>query len=163
MGEPGYTEFGRFDHGSKTGIWYKIDQNGELMAAETYRNNVLDGEVKYYYNGILTAKGFYRGLNPEKEYDTIVVEDPVTGLQSLRPVHNDRYTVRHGAWKFYDYETGKLVREEEYQVDSIVYSKEFSLVSIDSAYYKKREANMPHNKKKTHSKPAAVKQTEYIK
>lgn len=162
MGEPAFMEFGKYDHGNKSGAWYKLDNAGEMIAMETFRNNVLDGEVKYFYRNQLTSTGYYRGLNPEREFDTIVVEDPITGLESLKPVHNDNYTVRHGQWRFYDYETGRLVREEEYQVDSLIYSKEFPMSTADSVYYKKREAGMPHNKKKPLLKKAA-RSSEYIK
>jgi antitoxin component YwqK of YwqJK toxin-antitoxin module len=148
MGEGGFTEFGKFDHGFKYGPWYKIDEQGDLTAMETFRNNVLDGEVKYFIKGRLSAVGYYKGLNPETEYDTIMVEDPVTGQQILRAVHNERNTVRHGPWRFYDVETGRLVREEEYQVDSLINSKEFPMSKADSLYYQKRESQMPHNKKK---------------
>lgn len=148
MGEIGFTEFGKYDHGNKTGAWYKLDDAGEMTAMETFRNNVLDGEVKYFYRNRITSTGYYKGLNPEHEFDTIVIEDPVTGSQNLKPVHNENYTVRHGKWRFYDYETGRLIREEEYQVDSLIYSKEFPMSAADSAYYKLRESKMPHNKKK---------------
>lgn len=162
MGEPSYTEFGKYDHGNRTGVWYKLDSEGDVMSVETFRNNVLDGEAKYFYNGRLTSTGSYRGLNPNRETDTIVVEDPVTGMQSLKAVKNDRYTVKHGTWQFYDSETGRLVREEEYQVDSMIYSKLFPMSAADSAYYKKRTERLPHNRKKIRSSSAA-KHTEYIK
>jgi hypothetical protein len=162
MGEPGFTQFGRYEHGDKVGPWYKLDGDGDLMAAETYRNNVLDGETKYYDKGRLIAVGMYRGLNPEREYDTIMVEDPVTGLQRLRAVHNERNTVRHGIWRFYNADNGRMIREEEYQVDSMIYSKEFGLSKDDSTYYLQREAKMPHNRKKSYSPPPG-KDAGYIK
>lgn len=146
MGEPATTEFGKYEHGLKYGPWYTLDIEGELMSMETFRNNVLDGEAKYFTKGRLSAIGYYKGLNPEREYDTILVEDPVTGAQILRPVHNERNTVRHGPWQFYDSETGRLVKEEEYQADSLIYSKNFPMSKADSVLYKKREAKMPHNR-----------------
>lgn len=160
MGEPATTEFGKYEHGIKYGPWYTLDGEGELMSMETFRNNVLDGEAKYFTQGRLSAEGYYKGLNPEREYDTILVEDPLTGMQILRPVHNERNTVRHGPWRFYDSETGRLVKEEEYQVDSLIYSKNFPMSKADSVFYKKREAKMPHN---NNADPRPARKSKFLR
>lgn len=161
MGEPSNMQFGKYDHGEKYGPWYKLDEEGDLVSMETFHHNVLDGEAKYFDRGKLIATGTYRGLNPEREYDTVIVEDPVTGAQSLRSVHNDRNTVRHGTWRFYNADNGRLVREEEYQIDSLIFSKEFPMSKADSAFYQKREANMPHHKKKYYTPPGDVGVLKY--
>ena len=161
MGEAGFTEFGNFDHGIKMGPWYKLDGEGELQAMETFRNGVKDGEAKYFESGHLVAVGEYRGLNPERERDTFMVEDPITGLQSLRSVATERGSVRHGTWKIYDAATGRLVREEEWQVDELVFQKTFPMSKEDSLYFKKREGAMPHNTKKNYYKPPANRRTSY--
>jgi hypothetical protein len=161
MGEPGFTEFGNYDHGIKSGAWYKLDGEGELQAMETFKNNVKDGEAKYFESGRLVAIGQYRGLNPARERDTFMVEDPITGAQSLRSITTERGTMRHGLWRFYDASTGRLVREEEYQVDELVFHKEFPMSREDSLYFQKREASMPHNKKTNYYKPPANRRTSY--
>jgi hypothetical protein len=148
MGETAFKEFGTYDHGDKTGPWYKIDNDGELFAIENFRNDLLDGEVKYFDKGRLNAVGRYRGLNPERRTDTVIVEDPETGLQMLRSVPVDHSSVRHGMWRFYDVQNGRLTREEEYQIDSLIYSKDFPMSKADSLYYQKRDKGLPHNKKK---------------
>ena len=163
MGEEGYTEFGSYDRGSKYGAWYKLDEQGELIAMETYRNNVLDGEAKYFERGFLIATGNYRGLNPARAVDTFIVENPITGEQSLRSISTDRRTVRHGLWRFYDGRTGRLLREEDYQVDELVYQKEFPMSKEDSLYYQKRIEKMPHKQKSNYYKPPADKQTSYLR
>ena len=84
MGEPGFTEFGLYDHGHKAGVWYKMDGAGQLTSSETFRNNVLDGEAKYYENGRLTCIGYYRGLNPQYPFDTFYVTDPETHKEIRR-------------------------------------------------------------------------------
>lgn len=154
-GEHGCHEWGYYIHGRKTGAWYKINGEGELLAEENYRNDALDGEVKYYYEGHLTSVGHYRGLNPDNLYDTIVVVDPVTGAESLRPVLNDKGSLKHGNWKFYDEETGRLIREEEYQVDELVLRKDYPMSKADSIFYARRDANLPHNKKVNYTAPPA--------
>lgn len=161
MGEPGYTEVGTYDNGIKTGAWYKLAGEDGLQAMETFKNDVRDGEAKYFENGRMVAVGQYRGLNPKRERDTFLVEDPITGAQSLRSVATERGSVRHGTWKFYDPATGRLVREEEWQVDELVFHKEFPMTKDDSLYFKKREAVMPHNTKKNYYKPPANKRTSY--
>lgn len=146
MGEPSFSEFGSYDHGRKTGVWYRFDGESQLVSVEHYRNNVLDGEVKYFEAGQLTCIGHYRGLNPSQEYDTIIVTHPITGLEQLVPVRSDRGSLRHGLWRYYDAQTGRLIREEEYQVDDLVYQKSFALTKDDSLYYRKRSDALPHNR-----------------
>lgn len=160
MGEPGFSEFGNYQHGSKFGQWYKIDTEGDLMAIENFRDDILDGEVKYYTAGRLTCTGNYRGLNRKQEMDTVVVVDPVSGDESLVSVPTYKGSLRHGMWKFYDPQTGKLVREEDYQVDDLVYHKDFDVAKEDSTYIKKREEKMPHNTKNQYTPPAG-KATSY--
>lgn len=162
MGEVGYSEFGIYNHGRKAGLWYKMDSEGSLLSIETYRNNTLDGEVKYFENGKLVRVGHYRGLNPDRPTDTVIVENPITGQQTLRPVSTDRGSLRHGMWRYYDPETGRLVREEDYQVDELVYKKAFNLSHEDSIYYHHRMSQMPHSKKVKPKLPSGKKKTSYI-
>jgi hypothetical protein len=63
------------------------------------------------------------------------------------PVRTDRGSLRHGLWRFYDEQTGHLVREVEYQVDSVVYQKAFLLTKDDSTYYQRHVQRMPHVKR----------------
>lgn len=157
-GEGAYNEFGNYHRGEKTGLWYKMNINGDLMAIENYKRDYYDGQVKYFTNGQLTVVGTYRALNPDVVVDTIIVEEPVTGAQELVAVKADRGTVRHGTWRFYDERTGRLEKVEEYQVDNLIYEEYFPMTKADSLYYEKRNASLPHMKKgsdkaqrKTHS------------
>ena len=161
MGEEGFSEFGNYDHGLKYGKWYKIDGEGDLMSVESFRNDVLDGEVKYYDKGQLTCTGNYRGLNPDTQFDTIMVTHPVTGAETLRTVATERGTVRHGLWRFYDPQTGKLLKEEEYQVDELVYSHKFNLTKADSLATQAHIKELPHSKGVEY-KPPADKQVDYL-
>jgi antitoxin component YwqK of YwqJK toxin-antitoxin module len=160
MGEAGYSEFGTYDEGNKAGLWYKLDGEGRLTSIETYRNNVLDGEVKYYENGRVTCIGYYRGLNPRYSHDTIDVIDPVSHKETRRIIPTERSTLKHGTWRFYDADNGRLVREEDYQIDELVYHKDYPMSKADSLIYLKRESKMPHNKKKQYAPPPA-KQVTY--
>ena len=104
--------------------------------------------------------GHYRGLNPDVPYDTIIVVHPVTGEQSLRAIESERGTTRHGLWQFYDPQTGKLIKEEEYQVDELVYSHRFNLTKADSLASQAHIQELPHNKGVEY-KPPADKQVKY--
>jgi hypothetical protein len=154
MGEPAYTEFGTYYHGAKIGAWYKMDGEGNVTAIENFKDNELNGEAKYFEQGHLYCTGNYRGLNPQYAYDTVVVVDPVSGLESLRAVPSEKGHVRHGIWRFYDPQTGRLIREEEYQVDDLIYRKEFGLTKADSLYYQQRVQALPHNQNVKYEPPA---------
>ena len=151
-GEAAYTAFGSYDQGLKIGPWYRINEIGDLTAIENYRFDVLHGEVKYFEQGTLVCVGHYRGLNPSHPYDTILVVHPVTGEEKLVSVPTSKGSVRHGTWRFYDGRSGRLIREDDYQIDELLHSKTFGLTQADSAYYKAREKKMPHNQP-VHYKP----------
>ena len=146
MGEDAYAEFGAYINGRKGGKWYRWNKEGDLLAEENFRLGTLDGEVKYFEDGRLTTIGHYRGLNPTQALDTIIVVDPVTRNEALVSISTDRGSLRHGIWQYYDPHTGRLVREEEYQVDEIIHQKEFGMTASDSTYYNQRLQAMPHNR-----------------
>lgn len=162
MDEKGYAEFGKYTHGKKQGPWYKIDAQGELMAIENFRNDVLDGEVKYYERGALYCVGHYRGLNPLNKLDTFVVMDPVTHDERYVTIETEKGSAAHGTWLYYNPINGHLLREEEYQVDRLVYKKEYEVSPADDkANMKKHEQRMPHVKDRQY-KPPVSKQQSYL-
>lgn len=152
MGEDAYTAFGSYLAGRKTGVWYRMDQMGQVIAIEGFRNDVLNGEVKYFEDGRLICIGHYRGLNPDQKYDTILVMDPVTHFEKLTPIPTDRGTLKHGFWRFYDPQSGRLIREEEYVVDELVARQDFAMTNGDSTYYEQRNKRLPHMRKVNSSK-----------
>ncbi len=160
MGEPAYAEWGSYNHGVKTGPWYKFDGSEHVTSIERFRAGVLDGEAKYFENGALICVGNYRGLNPFSAYDTIYVLDPVTDVEVRKVVATDRGSLKHGIWRYYDPRTGRLTRELDYQLDEVIARQEFAVAPKDSAWYKARELAMPH-KQKTFYKPPRDKQVRY--
>jgi hypothetical protein len=146
MSDPPYTDFGSYIHGRKTGTWYTLDPEGNIAAIEAFRYNTLHGPCKYFENGRLLMTGNYRGLNPDQPYDTIMVVDPITGAENEVVVATDRGSLKHGYWRYYDTETGRLLRQEDYQVDELRSLKTFGVAAEDSAFYLKRIAQMPHNR-----------------
>ncbi len=143
-GEPAQTTIGHYDHGQKTGIWYVNDGKGNLSSIETFKANVRDGEAKYFENGQLTCIGHFRGLNPSVAVDTLNIVDPITGDEKWVSVPTERGSVKHGSWRFYDELSGRLIREEQYQVDELIYKKDFSISAADSAHYQYRNKRLPH-------------------
>jgi len=125
MGEEAFYEFGHYDIGHKTGLWYRVDADETLLAIENYQNDVLHGEVKYFDHGLLLCVGHYRAMNTDKLFDTFLVVDPISDTLVQRIIPSDHGSLKHGEWKYYNEETGKLAREEEYQIDQLIYSKDF--------------------------------------
>jgi hypothetical protein len=160
MGEDAYFEFGDYDIGRKTGPWYKIDKEESLLAIENYRNDVLHGEVKYFDHGILLCIGHYRGLNTANLFDTIYVRDPETDTMVQRIISSDHGSLKHGVWKYYDEETGKLVKEEEYQVDDLIYRKEYSPRKDNKASAQNEKG--PNHRKRQKYRPPAGKEFSYL-
>jgi antitoxin component YwqK of YwqJK toxin-antitoxin module len=156
-GEPSEAIFGSYDHGQKMGLWYVSDGIGNLVSIETFKLGVRDGEAKYFENGHLTCIGHFRGLNPKVALDTVLVVDPITADEKLVSVPTERGSVRHGSWRFYDELSGRLVREEYYQIDELLYSKDFSISSTDSSHYQMRNQHLPHLDK-NYKAPSRFKQ-----
>ncbi len=157
MGEPMYYEYGNFQDDKKTGVWTKLDGEQRLMATENYYKGVLNGTSQYYENGRLTCVGNYRGIYTENKYDSVWVTDPVTYIDTLVAVPADIGYTKHGVWRYYDARTGQLTREEEYQVDNLIRKEEYNHYSkTDSTAIKRRNANLPHNKK-SFAKPPSGK------
>ena len=145
MSDPAYTDFGSYSHGRKTGTWYTLDEEGNVAAIEAFRYNTLHGPCKYFEKGRLWITGNYRGLNPDQPFDTILVVDPVTGAEKDVVVATERGSLKHGYWRYYDTETGRLLRQEDYQIDSLLSIKNFGMAPEDSAFYRQRTARLPHN------------------
>jgi hypothetical protein len=161
MGEPGTIESGSYEHGKRTGLWYVINDQGDLISSEAYAFDVLDGEVKYYDRGQLYCRGHYRGLSPRQDFDTIIVVDPITHDESYKVIATERGTMRHGTWRYYDPVSGALLKEEEYQVDELMFKKEYAVSqTVDSLYSRLRNKNLPHRKSARYAPPAG-KQFHY--
>lgn len=137
-------EWGTYSEGRRAGPWYRQDEEGEIVSIIGYRDGVMHGEARYFDGGRLVLAGTYRGLRADSEWDTVYVEDAVTGAERPVRIRTDRGSLRHGAWRYYDARTGRLVREEEWELDEKVDSRSFGMTSADSAYYRKREATLPH-------------------
>lgn len=120
-GEPGYEEEGYFKNNRKEGEWRLFSLMGDLVGVENYRWGFKDGICRYYTSeGLLRLEQSWKALNPDKEYDTIDVEDPDhfdTYKQVV--VKNEGAAIKHGEWKYYDPQTGTIVRTETYTLGKL--------------------------------------------
>ncbi|MEP7257848.1 MAG: hypothetical protein ABI687_05665 [Flavitalea sp.] len=115
-GEPGYEEEGQFLNNRKEGEWRLFNLMSDLIGIEHYRWGFKDGVCQYFNtNGDLRVEQSWKALNPDKAYDTLMVED-VDKLNSFSEViiKNEGASLKHGQWKFYDAVTGSVVKTENY-------------------------------------------------
>jgi hypothetical protein len=149
MGEPLYFEYGNYQDDKKTGTWTTLDAQRNLVSTENFYHGVLNGTSQYYERGKLVCIGNYRGLNQTQKYDSIWVTDPISQIDSMVVVPTEMGYTKHGTWRYYDAMTGQLTREEEYQVDNLIFEREYHHISkTDSLQMERKAANFPHNRKK---------------
>jgi len=120
-GEPGYEEEGMFRNDRKEGTWRLYTLQGDLSGVEFYKWGLKDGVCQYFgMNGTLQREESWRALNPDKEYDTIQVED-VDHLDHYKTViiKNEGAAIRDGVWKYYDPSTGMVSRQETYTLGKL--------------------------------------------
>jgi antitoxin component YwqK of YwqJK toxin-antitoxin module len=120
-GEPGFEEEGVFVNNRKEGEWRVFNLMGDLIGIEQYRWGNKDGVAQYFdINGSLRLEQGWKALNPDKAYDTIMVED-VDKLDSYHEVivKNEGASLKHGAWKYYDPASGTVLRTENYTLGKL--------------------------------------------
>lgn len=120
-GEPGYEEEGVYKNNRKEGPWRIYNLQGDLKGLEFYRWGNKDGVCQYFSpSGALVREESWRAMNPEKLYDTLVVED-VDHLNVYRTVivKNEGVAIKNGIWKFYDPSTGMIDRTETYTLGKL--------------------------------------------
>ncbi len=120
-GEPGYEEEGLFKNDKKEGPWRIYDLEGDLRGLEVYRWGNKDCTCQYFNSsGSLVREEGWRAMNPEKLYDTLVIED-IDHLNEYRTVivKNEGVAIRHGVWKFYDPSSGMIERTQTYTMGKL--------------------------------------------
>src|SRR6476660_354785 len=120
-GEPGYEEEGVFENNRKEGEWRVFNLMGDLVGIEHYRWGNKDGVAQYFdINGALRLEQGWKALNPDKAYDTIMVED-VDKLNTYHEVivKNEGASLKHGTWKYYDPASGSVVKTENYTLGKL--------------------------------------------
>ena len=115
-GNPGYEEEGIFKNDKKEGVWRLYNLVGDIIGVENYLRGGKDGIQQYYtYLGNLFREENWRAYNPDAPYDTIPVYGSGNGeIVEFKIIKAEQYSVKHGEWKYYDPESGRLVKSEKY-------------------------------------------------
>ena len=140
-GEPGYEEEGEFRNDRKEGEWRIFNLMGDLIGIEHYKWGNKDGVAQYFsIHGNLRMEQSWKALNPDKQYDTIQVED-VDKLESFHEVivKNDGASLKHGEWKIYDPETGALLKTENYVLGKLQNDNSSAIAEKPKAVPKPKE------------------------
>ena len=130
-GEAGYEEEGQYKNNRKEGTWRLYSLSGDLTGVEFYKWGNKDGVCQYFTpSGALLREENWRALNPDKQYDTIQVED-VDHLDHYKTVivKNEGAAIKDGVWKFYDPAFGTVSRTETYTLGKLETSKSTSAAS----------------------------------
>ena len=120
-GEPGYEEEGLYKDGRKEGTWRLYSLSGDLSGVEYYKWGNKDGVCQYFgINGTLLREEGWRALNPDKQYDTLQIED-IDHLDKYKTVivKNEGVAIKDGTWKFYDPTTGTVSKTEVYTLGKL--------------------------------------------
>jgi antitoxin component YwqK of YwqJK toxin-antitoxin module len=120
-GEPGYEEEGIYKDNRKEDTWRRYSLMGDLLAMENFRWGNRDGIAQYYNKvGQLMREESWRAINPDKQYDTLDVEDvDHPGNYKTVIVKNEGAGVKHGTWKYYDPFSGMITKTEIYTVGKL--------------------------------------------
>lgn len=120
-GEPGYEEEGEYKNNRKEGPWRLYALSGDLAGVEYYKWGNKDGVCQYFApSGTLVREESWRALNPDKQYDTLLIED-IDHLDKYKKVivKNEGVAIKDGTWKFYEASTGMVFRTETYTLGKL--------------------------------------------
>jgi hypothetical protein len=120
-GEPGFEEEGSYQKGRKEGEWRLYSLQGDLMAIENYRWGLKDGTCRYFTSdGSLKSEQGWKALDPDKEFDTVDVEDPDhPDTYKQVAIRNEGASIKHGLWRYYNTRTGMIIQEQAYQLGKL--------------------------------------------
>lgn len=121
-GERGYEEDGYFEDDKKEGRWVRYSLQGDKLAVENYRWGQKDGRCEYYNNmEDLVRVESWHAIDPKNPYDTIPVTDPKNPSKILRfeIVKVESPSVKHGYWRYYDPQTGRVEKTEQWVLDKL--------------------------------------------
>jgi len=121
-GNPGYEEEGFFVNDQREGRWVRYSLQGDKLAIENYRWGQKDGKCQYFNTAEdLIREESWLAANPKNPYDTIPIydlQDP-TKILRFQIVKLDEASVKHGTWRYYDPQTGRIEKTEQYVLNRI--------------------------------------------
>ena len=112
---------------------------GDLVAVENYKWGNKDG-TSLYFNGLgeLLREESWKALNPDKLYDTVVIEE-IDNPDHYKKVilKNEGAGIRHGHWTYYDPVTKFITKEEDYFLGTLEGKKKDAAVATSATPEKK--------------------------
>lgn len=159
-GERGFDEEGYFVNDKKEGRWLRYSQQGDKLAVENYRWGQKDGRCEYYNNvEDLVRIESWRAIDPKNPYDTIPVTDPNNPHKIIRfeVVKVESPSVKHGFWKYYDPNTGRVEKSEQWILDRLKKDEEEEEIDVAVA-----GAASPATAKKAAEKKPLAKPKEVL-
>ena len=124
-GEPGFEEEGEYKDNRKEETWRIYNLEGDLIGVEMYKWGNRDSISQYFTKtGELIREERWKALNPDKQYDTLEIED-VDNLEHYKTVivKNEGAGIKNGAWKYYDATTGMIYKTETYELGKLIIPK----------------------------------------
>ena len=121
-GEPGYEDEGIFKDGKKEGKWRRYNLNSDLVAIENYTRGGKDGIQQYFtMHGDMVRQESWRAYNPDAPYDTIPIYSNTDNnmIKDYKIVKAEQYSVRDGEWKYYEPATGRIIKTEFYERNTL--------------------------------------------
>lgn len=164
-GEKGFEEQGVYINDKKEGQWQQFTLDGDLLAIENYRWGNKHGRCIYYTPfGQPIREESWKAVNPDNPYDTVDVfglNDP-NKVVRREVIKLDGHTLRHGTWKFFDFDYGTVVKTEQYKLDKLIVAgvAEDELAPIDISTGTTAKAKTDTTGKKSIAKPKEVAEYE---
>ncbi|WP_121354584.1 toxin-antitoxin system YwqK family antitoxin [Flavisolibacter nicotianae] len=159
-GESGYEEDGYFVNDKKEGRWVRYSLQGDKLAVENYRWGQKDGRCQYYNNmEDLIREESWRAIDPKNPYDTIPVTDPTNPNKIIRfeVVKVESPSVKHGFWRYYDPNTGRVEKTEQWVLDKLKIKDDEETTAVAAA-----EGSDPATAKKAAEKKQVAKPKEVV-
>ena len=109
--------YNKLKDGKKNGLWREYDENNQLAAEGFYENGKANGLMKWYFEGVLVAKGNMKN-------------DKRDGIWKICDVHNKSNCIeakfkddkKVGIWKIL-HENGKLWKEQNWEEGKVISEK----------------------------------------
>jgi hypothetical protein len=149
--EPTLTKLGKYVNDLKQGRWYTYI-GPELVQEETYTNDVLNGEVRYYEAGFLNCVGYYSGINNKGKIDTVNIYNPETKEELVYYIPQYIGSVKDSTWTYYHTGTTKVSMVQIWNDDDLINEKSFDINTNSAELEKQYQSLLPHNQ----SAPAPV-------
>ena len=121
-GEPGYEEEGIFVKVKKEGLWRRFTLEGDLLATENFKKGGKHGIQQYFtFLGDPIREESWKGYDPDSPFDTIAVYGTGSNeIVEFRIVKAEQYSVKQGDWKYYEPETGNVIKTEKWERNNLI-------------------------------------------